>query len=611
MKKMNPYRELIFMMLTVLALTGVSYGQEVCLYAGTGPEGDVFKKNITENTWGNTGEFLPEGRISALLYHSQDQSIYAAVAQIPGSIHPRIYKSTDLGGHWSLLGEFQGLDIIRCFMEGKNGDIWAGTAYYGVILHSVNGGITWDRIMLENVATVYDLHETESGYYLAGVSGGRVFLSTDGDAWYPIVLPGTEAVYTLAETETGELIAGTGPMGELFVSMDQGINWNPSSHAVPDSSELLDIAVLPGGGIFIMSRNSFEGQIEVWQAPDLTIPWMFTAPVYLGDAQDIMAAPDGRVYLGGGSPGQVLYWQSGATNWESAGTTGSSDIVYNLAYGACESSIEPTPTFTPRPTHTPREESGSYNQMSYDYFNAGQRFLYVVDTFKLPDKQQGAAMPDPLHLYVALEVYGQFYFYSLWTNQPEYLVLDSLPPGMTNSVTILDFTWPDAGGSAMNLTLWSVVLDAATGDLYGEYDQSDFDYGPPPETPTPPPDATPTPVIADMSIEFINADEPLGWECGDERLYCFGDCHFRKECLVVRVINTGGGNLPVNIGLAGSHPNLFFPLTANDFTLSPGESRDVVVAFDPSGVPETKTAIMVVSGAGEQHQIDLQAHFVY
>ncbi len=271
-----------------------------------------------------------------------------------------------------------------------------------------------------------------------------------------------------------------------------------------------------------------------------------------------------------------------------------------------------TPTFTPRPTPTPRVTGGTFSALGTDYIYPGERFLYTVDAFHFPEKFGKAAPSNDFHLYVALEINNVFWFWTRWTHEIEFVLLEDLPPDTNETFTVLDFEWPDIEGRFDSIHLWSVLLDADTQDMHGDYSKSDFGYGPPPATETPDPDPSPTPSTEEMLIEFTNDDSPLGYECGDERLYCFGEQHFTTALYRTSTLtNTGGLSVNVNITLSGTNADNFTMDVPANFSLNPGNEQEIRVQFNPSGVPGMKYAVLNINGAGRTDEIELSGHFVY
>lgn len=106
------------------------------------------------------------------------------------------------------------------------------------------------------------------------------------------------------------------------------------------------------------------------------------------------------------------------------------------------------------------------NQTAY---RAGDSFDFKV---RIDPALSGDLSAD---LYVALEVYGEFYFYPSWTQD-----LDWLRVFLSNSgsylIPILSFTWPAGVGSAENLRFWALLMDPGTFTLTSNVDTATFSF---------------------------------------------------------------------------------------------------------------------------------------
>jgi hypothetical protein len=71
--------------------------------------------------------------------------------------------------------------------------------------------------------------------------------------------------------------------------------------------------------------------------------------------------------------------------------------------------------------------------------------------------------------YIVLDVWGAYFFWPLWTNEPNGVLL-TVPQGTDRTDSILQFTWPQGVGAASDLRFWAALLDPATMSLACDYD---------------------------------------------------------------------------------------------------------------------------------------------
>jgi len=215
----------------VSSLIQVSGG---AIYAGTLPDGKVFRTNPGALNWvdmGSVGTQSPHS-VNCLMENSRGW-LYAGTEGVPGEV----YRSRDGGTSWEATGAFPpGTLAVNSLLESSDGSIFAGTNYLGSIFRSRDDGDTWQATAYEDEPlTVLTLLETSSGVILAGGelpykgAGARVYRSENGGgSWNMTTLdiPG-HAVHSLVETYDGTIYAGTGDMlSGIVKSIDQGRTWS-------------------------------------------------------------------------------------------------------------------------------------------------------------------------------------------------------------------------------------------------------------------------------------------------------------------------------------------------------------------------------------------------
>jgi len=418
-----------------------------------------------------------------------------------------------------------------------------------------------------------------------------------------------QSVYSIIEVSPGNLMCSTGDFpGAVFLSNDDGFSWIPLNWS-PTSAAVTKLMKDEDGRIYALDETE-SYSYKIWFSDDMGSSWQETPVIPGTQVFDFTIDEKNVVYVTTGNPGKVYRWARGDERWMEVGSSPEVSQVMSIISAPC-TPVTPTPTFTPRPTPTPRPEGGTYSATSHDYFYAGERFLYVVDVYHYPERMFMSEMGNRFYLYVALEVYGVFYFYPSWTEKVECVELENLPPGATENISVFDFTWPDVDGSAMNLRLWSVILEGDSGEMYGRYDVTEFGYGPPP-TATPTSIPTPTPVPPKMTVLFNNDDSPLSWTCGDERIYCFGTTHSSTGYYrVVTVKNEGGGVLNVETEISGSDADLFEMENGDSFSLQPGATREIRIRFSPEPPPGEKSAFLDITGADKTERMELRGGYSF
>ncbi len=227
-----------------------------------------------------------------------------------------IYRSTDMGEHWSVVVERTDTATVHTLLQRANGDIVAGAGPGGIILLSPDDGEHWEPLPTPPSAEhVYALLETGEGVLYAGGkrTGGRgVVYRFTGDTWEETgALDNAAAVYTLLEDSSQVLYAGgryTDDTGRVFRSLDGGQNWETSE---PLGGSQAVRALLEGaaGKVYAgvdMGPGKFTAYAYV--SEDGGDTWQDAGYLFMADAvYDFLPTPDGAVYAASGDTYGVIF----------------------------------------------------------------------------------------------------------------------------------------------------------------------------------------------------------------------------------------------------------------------------------------------------------------
>lgn len=289
-----------------------------------------------------------------------------------------------------------------------------------------------------------------------------------------------------------------------------------------------------------------------------------------------------------------------------------------------EATVTPTPTFTTtpsaslpptlEPTATIVPQLDCYLYCNGTYFFPDDRFLLVY--YQANDYYELTAM-----VFIALDVYGEYWFYPSWGKYeaPDYRV-DFAPTALDlgdNVQVILDFQWPDTREDSMSgVRFWGVVT---TQDLTLLCDAStvEFGFGPRPtltptmtptqreaQTPSPTPSPQPSATVSPSATPWMSWDGATQMRYGS---IVPGKCSKQDASRVGTVRNVGGARLEVRLILEGPHQDSFgFSVDhlgqSMTMVLEPQGSWEVFVYFCPQSL-DTKLCDLRIDPATEQEDI--------
>jgi photosystem II stability/assembly factor-like uncharacterized protein len=219
------------------------------VFAGTYPNGDVYKSTDGGNSWSDTTE-LPLATAARGMARLANGDILVGASPYDINQENPVYRSTDNGLTWSEAAALPGINPCFFIRQVSTGTVFCGG--WGIdsdiyVQRSTDDGATWDTIIIipqwECEWTVNNLLEHSDGTLFVsgwipsqevGVGGGYVYRSTDdGLTWQACtkIVRGDGAhsstIYAMVEDE-GTILAGMQPAYDsvVFATTDQGLTWH-------------------------------------------------------------------------------------------------------------------------------------------------------------------------------------------------------------------------------------------------------------------------------------------------------------------------------------------------------------------------------------------------
>ena len=179
----------------------------------------IFTSQAQQNIWEPAGDFT-SGRIWAM-HTDQSGRVYASSGRL-------LYRSTDLGDNWELIGDFTpwATDIYDIEINSR-GHIFLASSNTVGAFRSMDDGETWEELSNDIIPSTYEISinpvnddlfvGTDFGFFISTDNGERWFERSEG-------LPTNRSVTTILFTQNGDLFAGTFGEG-VYRSTDYGLSW--------------------------------------------------------------------------------------------------------------------------------------------------------------------------------------------------------------------------------------------------------------------------------------------------------------------------------------------------------------------------------------------------
>jgi photosystem II stability/assembly factor-like uncharacterized protein len=305
------------------------------LYAGTAPEGVVYKSEDKGGTWNRTGVLQGALRVYSLM-EAADGTVYAGT-------YPNgdVFKTNDGGAGWDNTPDLRGATAVRALIQLPDGRIVAGTspdsADVGRLFIAPNGGTAWTlkRTPPEFAGGVFALLYARDVLFATGrIRGDKVLFSRNfGNSWSVIDLPWENdditlsAFYFLRQTEDGKIWTGGwahGPQGVMGYSEDNGQHWTPVSEIRRPGSEmarLFDCLLLGEDRFLIAGHPGPDSVLAATDDAGVTWTWPGTLPGAY-EALCLLKAKDGSIYAGTTPNGDVFKLGSATSVEENLGNPG-------------------------------------------------------------------------------------------------------------------------------------------------------------------------------------------------------------------------------------------------------------------------------------------------
>lgn len=142
--------------------------------------GGVWRTTDGAQTWSHLTDYFSHLYVYSVEIHPTNPNIYFF-----GSYGGYIFKSTDSGATWNLLGKAGNSDVNKILINPTNPNIMFATSEFSGIYRSVDGGTTWTSPVADSRG--YDIEFKPDDLSVVYASGSGFHKSTDGGATFTTV----------------------------------------------------------------------------------------------------------------------------------------------------------------------------------------------------------------------------------------------------------------------------------------------------------------------------------------------------------------------------------------------------------------------------------------
>jgi photosystem II stability/assembly factor-like uncharacterized protein len=258
------------------------------IYAGTYPNGDVFKSTDGGDSWVNTAD-IPGATSVRAMVRLQDGDILVATSPHGLTHRNSIFRTPDGGLSWTEITALRHINPCKFLYETSTGSLFAGGWAYDSMIRihrSHSNGASWDSLevisQFEPDWTADAFYEASDGtLYVsgwipghgAGSGGGFVYRSgDDGTSWTACEKIVRDdgyhncRTYAIAQDPLGTIYVGIQPTPDqvVYASSNNGRSWS-STGGLDGAYECLCLLMASDGRLY--AGTTPNGDVFAYDAP--------------------------------------------------------------------------------------------------------------------------------------------------------------------------------------------------------------------------------------------------------------------------------------------------------------------------------------------------------
>jgi photosystem II stability/assembly factor-like uncharacterized protein len=289
--------------------TGWFFDQNIGILAGQGP--GIMRTTNAGATWDSIRILTTTntGSINSLYF------LNASTGFLCGNTAYKLYKTTNGGLSWMQLPNVPQNTYTDVYALDENNIFMSVLTASGQLLHTSNGGATWETITTGVPNSINDIEfASPTTGYICGPLGGFAYSTNAGITWTPSPMPVTTPMQKL-KVEGSEVYV-VGDYTSIYKTTNNGASWDSLQFIAPTevfswikySIDKLDNTIVLGGAYGLLNKSTDFGANWSSLSYYITQANLWTVFAQQG-SPNIWAAGDGLFYSNDG--GRV--WHTGET----------------------------------------------------------------------------------------------------------------------------------------------------------------------------------------------------------------------------------------------------------------------------------------------------------
>jgi len=241
--------------------------------------------------------------------------------------HGTLLRSVDAGISWQTI-PLENNALLTSVAIAMDGRTVLAVGRNGVLLRSADAGFSWEAVTSSTQQTLVGVRFSQDGStaLAVGARGTLVRSTNAGSSWQTVQTGTQETLWRVAIAQDNRSAVAVGERGTLLHSLDAGSSWR--SIATEMRKDLFDVAIAPDGRTAL--AVGLEGTLL--RSIDAGVSWESERSRTQETLFGVAIAPDGRTALAVGTKGALLRSADIGRTWVTDAVVGTARDLFRVAF---------------------------------------------------------------------------------------------------------------------------------------------------------------------------------------------------------------------------------------------------------------------------------------